>query len=170
MIMYTKGHSNLAINIEQIKNLPFIRYETLNINEWPESRYYSKEKITDSLCSDKTAEDLKLEWDWTNQYRPKEWKMCGLAFYKLSPGHVTPWHVDHYENFSNYYKVDKKDIIRRMIFLEDWQPGQIFCIERETISNWLAGDWIEWTYEHRHMGANHSDSIRYTMQLTGIRL
>lgn len=96
MIMYTKGHSNLNIDIEQIKRLPFVRYEPLGVNEWPESRYYATDKITDSQFSDKTAEDLKLDWEWTNQYRLKEWKICGLAFYKLSPGHVTPWHVDHY--------------------------------------------------------------------------
>ena len=166
--MYTKGYTNLNIDLQKIKNLPYIRYDIPNYDMWAEAKIYPKEIITDALCSDLTAENKKLEWEWTNDFRIKTWKICALSFYRLSPAHVTPWHIDHYENFKKFYKIKNEKIYRRLIFLQNWRPGQIFCIENETVTNWKPGDWIEWTPEHRHMGANHSEEIRYTLQLTGI--
>ena len=104
------------------------------------------------------------KWEEAKHY-PKD-----MVTDKLSPGKVTPWHTDHFLNFKKYYNLDEKDIIhRRLLFLQDWRPGQIFAIDDKTYTNWNAGDWIEWTQEHYHMGANHSNEIRYTAQLTGVK-
>jgi len=167
--MYTQGHNELKIDINRVIDLPFKRYPLPDLSTWHAAKYYDKDKITDSLCSDKTAEEHGLDWKWTDALRIEQWKICAVAFYKLSPGHVTPWHTDHFSRFSDHYKVNKKDVVRRLVFLQPWRPGQIFCIEDETITNWKPGDWVEWTSEHSHMGANHSDGVRYTLQLTGVR-
>jgi hypothetical protein len=166
--MYNKGHTELKIDIDRIKALPYQREDIPDLHEWTEAQAYPKSIITDSICSDKSAEQLNLEWSWTDVLRIDDWKVCALSFYKLSPAHVTPWHTDHYKNFKKFYKLQDEQVIRRMVFLQNWKPGQIFCIDEETITNWKSGDWIEWTPEHRHMGANHSEEIRYTLQLTGI--
>ena len=169
MCMYIKGHTETNIDIDKIHLLPYQRDELPDGSVVGlEAKNYPKELIADSICSDLKAEENNLDWGWTNQYRIKEWKICALSFYKLSPGHITPWHKDHYKSFTKCFNVDKNKVVRRMMFLEPWQPGQFFCIERETITNWIPGDWVQWTTEHRHMGANHSNVVRYTLQLTGI--
>lgn len=166
--MYNKGHTDLKIDIDKIKALPYQREDIPDLDTWSDARVYPKSIITDSICSDKSAENLNLDWSWTDVLRVDYWKVCALSFYKLSPAHVTPWHTDHYKNFKKFYNLHDEQVIRRMVFLQEWKPGQIFCIDDETITNWNPGDWIEWTPEHRHMGANHSAEIRYTLQLTGI--
>jgi len=168
--MIVTGSIKKFWNIEKIKELPFKKEPVPNFDSWKEAKFYPAEMVTDSQCSDKTAEELMLDWEWTKQFHISEWEMTAVCVYKLSQGKVTPWHTDHFINFRNFYKIpNDRLILRRMIFLEDWQPGQLFAIDRITHTDWSAGDWIEWTQEHYHMGANLSNEIRYTVQLTGVK-
>jgi hypothetical protein len=164
--MITRGTINADWNIDKIKSLPFIRYP-VDVSNWPEASHYPEHLVTGSLCSDKTAEDNNLDWGWTDSLRIKNWKVCALSFYNLPPGHITPWHRDDYTKFKKHYQADGMTILRRLLFLEDSVPGQMFLLDNITLDNWKAGDWIQWTQDHRHMGTNHSDKNRFTCQLTG---
>lgn len=166
--MYSKGHTKLKIDIKKIKKLPFIRVKSLDEYNTQDVKNYPKELITGFMCSDKTANDLKIEWAWTDCFRIKKYKISALAFYKLPPGYIVPWHKDHFVNFSKFYQVPREKVFRRIMFLEKWHPGQIFCIGEETITNWVPGDWIQWTHDCYHMGANHSNIPRHTLQITGV--
>lgn len=168
--MIDQGKIKPFWEINLIENLPFQKYPLPNYDEWEEAKFYPKEMVVGTLCSDKTAEDLNIDWQWTNELHVPEWKINAVSIYKLSPGKVTPWHTDHFLHFKKYYNLDEKVTIhRRQLFLQDWRPGQIFAIDDKTFTNWNAGDWIGWTQEHYHMGANHSNEIRYTAQLTGVK-
>ena len=168
--MIEQGKIKPFWDIEFIKKLPFQKYPVPNYEQWKEAKHYPKDMVTDSLCSDKTADDLGIDWQWTDQLHVDDWKINAVSIYKLSPGKVTPWHTDHFMNFRKYYNLGADQVInRRLLFLQDWQPGQIFAIDDKTYTNWHAGDWIGWTQEHYHMGANHSGEIRYTAQLTGVK-
>ena len=164
--MICRGKTNLNIDLERIKNLPYVRYPVAT-DSWPEAKHYPEHLVTGKLCSDKTAKEKQIEWQWTDSLRIHSWTVCALSFYNLPPGHVTPWHTDNYKKFISYYQTQDKDILRRLIFLEDSLPGQLFMIDDVTVDRWTAGEWIQWTAEHRHMGTNHSDKNRFTCQLTG---
>lgn len=93
-------------------------------------------------------------------------KNIGFAFYKMEQMTIMPPHVDEYEAYSKIFNVDPKDVIRVLIFLEDWQPGHCFEIDGKPFTGWKAGACIEWTSEE-HSAANIGITPRYTLQLTG---
>ena len=79
--MYNKGHTELKIDIDRIKALPYQREDIPDLNEWTEAQAYPKSIITDSICSDKSAEQLNLEWSWTDVLRidvPYRFTNCPL--------------------------------------------------------------------------------------------
>ena len=164
--MIFRGTTDPNWNIDTVRSLPFVRYP-VDTQGWPEAKHYPEHLVTGSLCSDKTAEEKKLDWSWTNGFRIREWKVCALSFYNLPPGHITPWHHDNFVKFKKHYQAEGMNVLRRLIFLEDSLPGQLFLIDDITIDKWKAGEWVQWTREHRHMGTNHSDQNRFTCQLTG---
>ena len=63
--MYNKGHTDLKIDIDKIKALPYQREDIPDLDTWSDARVYPKSIITDSICSDKSAENLNLDWSWT---------------------------------------------------------------------------------------------------------
>lgn len=90
------------------------------------------------------------------------------AIHKIKPGHVLPFHSDHYVRYKQIFGIESADDIKRIIvFLEDWYRGQLLEIEDEVVANWKAGDWVMWTGESIHMAANLGHNDRYTLQITG---
>lgn len=91
----------------------------------------------------------------------------GLSFYKMNTCNIIPQHRDTYARYIELYNIkDTAKIRRAIIFLEDWQPGHIFEIERTPITNWKAGEYVLWHYDAEHMAANLGLEPRYTLQIT----
>jgi hypothetical protein len=53
------------------------------------------------------------------------------------------------------------------VFLEDWKSGHYFEGLGTPITQWHAGQTIEWSYDTPHMAANIGTKPRYTLQITG---
>lgn len=93
----------------------------------------------------------------------------GYSIHKTPPGHVVPAHVDHYAAYKRRFGLESSDqIIRVLIFLEDWQPGHYFDVDGRGIVNWQAGDWVSWQGSVPHRLANLGSVDRYTFTITGI--
>jgi hypothetical protein len=87
---------------------------------------------------------------------------------KLEPGMLLPWHTDAYAFFCKNNRVANiNDVIRVIIFLEDWQKGHISEVSNNVNTQYTAGDWISWTGLTPHMVANLGHTDRYTLQITG---
>lgn len=98
----------------------------------------------------------------------RQWKNFAWCFYKLPPGNWIPPHKDHFNNYMRFYKVkNKKQIMRSVVFLENWRPGHVFGLENKVFTNWTAGDCFTWDNETEHWGGNFGEETRYTLQLTG---
>ena len=81
-------------------------------------------------------------------------------FVKLLPGEYQCMHLDA-------HTVDVKNLVRYTIFLQDWEPGHIFVLDDEYISNYKAGDMYEWSDPlSLHAPANIGYNPRYTFQIT----
>lgn len=90
-----------------------------------------------------------------------------------TPGHSIPWHYDtHIEFYSKLKKsgidVNKKKIIRYMVFLDDWQWGHFFCVGSSIVNKWKKGDIITWNPHMHHCGCNGGMLPKITMNITGI--
>lgn len=110
----------------------------------------------------------KIDWSWTKVFEPDTWKDVGLAFDKADPGYIIPWHTDHFTNYSKRFGHDRTKVKRRIVFLEDWKTGHYFQLEDKVYVNWRQGEYVDWSSEQGHMGANVGHEPRYTLQITGV--
>jgi hypothetical protein len=93
---------------------------------------------------------------------------CGYVFYKMVTGDIMPMHVDHYRRYCQVFDVEYKDVWRAIVFLEDWQSGHYFEINRHAFCNYKAGDYILWQSDTPHAASNIGVDDRYTLQITGV--
>lgn len=96
-------------------------------------------------------------------------KNCGYVFYKMKTLDIMPIHVDRYKKYCEVFDVDYEQVCRAVIFLEDWQSGHYFEINKAAIVNWSAGDTIVWQGDVPHSASNIGIADRYTLQITGVR-
>lgn len=103
-------------------------------------------------------------------YREFGWlKNKSYSVHKMDPGTLLPMHRDLYRYYKDSNNIeDVNDIIRVIVFLDDWHSGQILEIEGKMIVNWRAGDWVTWRGTDTHLAANLGHERRYTLQITGI--
>jgi hypothetical protein len=104
---------------------------------------------------------LNAQFNWVDQK--------SYSVQKIKPSMVLPLHKDRYGFFSKANNItDIENILRIIIFLEDWQSGHISEVNNKININYKAGDWISWTGSTVHLAANLGHTDRYTLQLTGI--
>jgi hypothetical protein len=93
----------------------------------------------------------------------------GYSVHRTKPGHIVPEHIDHYAAYRRRFDLASADnIIRVLIFLEDWQPGHYLDVNGRGFVNWQAGDWVSWQGAIPHRLANLGSHNRYTFTITGI--
>jgi len=117
------------------------------------------------------ARDLPMEdYNFINEHF--RWlKNKHFQINKFEPGDIAPMHIDQYPYYNNLYNVhDDNEIVRVLIFLQDWKNGHYLEIEDISITNWKAGEWVAWELNTPHMAANIGLVDRYTLQLTGTKI
>lgn len=153
---------NLAHRLLSYINEPFNCLE--DQKRW-EALGFTQSRFTGDLYDMRFAEP-----DWISVVREalfmKHW--C-WSVYKMRPGDVLPEHQDTYDRFCKIFKIDDiAQIWRYVIFLEDWNSGHYFEINRTPVIGWSAGDWICWQGATPHLAANLGNTERYTLQVTGL--
>ena len=100
-------------------------------------------------------------------------KYATSSIIKQPPGNTIPWHYDTHVEFFNKIKkmglnIRKNQIIRYMIFLEDWHWGHFFCVGSSIVPKWKKGDIITWDPILHHTGSNGGMRSKITMNITGV--
>ena len=85
-----------------------------------------------------TAENTKYKQSFPNTYNfinfsKTLFDRCTVALMRQAPGQVLPEHVDTFYMFAKNNNVDPDGCIRVNIFLEDWQSGHYFEINKTKI-------------------------------------
>lgn len=87
----------------------------------------------------------------------------------MSPGTTIPEHRDTYTKFKAIHNLSSdQNIVRVVVFLEDWASGHYLEMAGEPIVKWKAGDWVCWSNDLPHLAANIGITDRFTLQITGI--
>ena len=99
--------------------------------------------------------------------------MAVSSIIKQHPGQTVPWHRDNYFAFAKSIenkgvKINKKKIIRYMIFLSDWDFGHFFSVGSSIVNKWKKGDIITWEPHMHHCGCNGGMTPKVTMNITGL--
>lgn len=93
----------------------------------------------------------------------------GLCFHRVPPGNYLPTHVDKYGYYRTIHNIESVDqIIRAVVFLEDWADGHYLTVDGKIYSNWSAGDVVKWRGLTPHSAINFGMCDRYTLQVTGV--
>lgn len=102
-------------------------------------------------------------------FAARGWKDIGTSYYRMDTGTVLPVHADLYKRYVELFDLKEKEhwIYRAIVFLEDWSSGHYIEVDGQAITNWHAGDAVEWRYDTSHMAANIGLLPRYTLQITG---
>jgi hypothetical protein len=95
-------------------------------------------------------------------------KNCGYVIYRMKTGDIMPTHVDHFRRYCEVFQVEKKNVYRAIVFLEDWKPGHYFEIDGNAVCDYKKGDYILWSNEVPHAASNIGIEDRYTLQITGV--
>lgn len=91
----------------------------------------------------------------------------GFVIYKMSCMEVMPTHVDHFETYCRIFDVQREDVYRGLVMLEDWKPGHYLEMAGTGYVNWHAGDYFVWSADVPHAASNIGPEPRWTLQITG---
>jgi hypothetical protein len=92
---------------------------------------------------------------------------CMSRIHVQMPGEVWNLHID---KLSKWAPEDPGSVMRIMIQLTDWQPGQFWQYGNHNYHQWCAGDVTTFDWANiPHATANAGFRPRVTLQLTGIR-
>ena len=137
-----------------------------DVTKWKAAGYQG-DNFTGMLC-DMNQEQPAYTKDFINWFeRYYNAKNVGVSFFKMPTGYIIPTHRDTYKKYRSLFKCSLKNIMRVVVFLDDWKPGHVFEIDGQSITNYKKGDYVFWRGNTPHMAANIGLLPRYTMQITG---
>jgi len=96
-------------------------------------------------------------------------KNAGFVLYKMSCMEVMPNHEDHFETYCKVFGVERQDVYRGLVMLEDWKSGHYLEMAGRAYVNWQAGDYYVWSSDVVHAASNIGPEPRWTLQITGTR-
>jgi hypothetical protein len=152
----------LEHRILDYQNEPFNDVDTLQ--KW-RSLGFSQPKFTGDMYDMRRAEP-----DWINPFRQYfDLRHFSWSVYRMGPGTVLPLHKDTYKKFKQVHELPSNEqILRIIVFLEDWQSGHYLEMNGTPVVQWRCGEWVAWRDQFPHLAANMGDTNRYTLQLTGV--
>lgn len=168
--IFKTGNINIDDDIiQKVKGLPYIQKSHYNAEEFTRQGYPLTLLNQFRAFSDVEMEQHSdIDFSWTNVLKPNDWQKIGLLFMKALPAYCIPPHCDHFHFYSKHYGVDTSQIVRRLLFVEDWSDGHYFQVGDHICTKWKSGDWIEWGKDDLHLGGNFGPKTRYTVQITGL--
>jgi hypothetical protein len=162
--MWIKGKA-IPIWDDSFKNFNFVKQPLTEeeLHAW-RSQGYTHESFTGTMYDSRNPmpEWCKLLSDHIGL------KNCGYVIYRMKTGDIMPTHVDHFRRYCEVFQVEKKNVYRAIVFLEDWKPGHYFEIEGTAVCDYKKGDYVLWSNEVPHAAANIGIEDRYTLQITGV--
>ena len=170
--MATHEVSKLHINRfwdREYQNLSYIREpfnDTISLAKWTTLGYTGP--YTGDMCDMRSPQP---SWNqrFVDYFEARGYKDVGTSYYRMNTGTILPVHSDLYVRYIDLFNLKGKEhsVYRSIVFLEDWSSGHYLEIDNDPITDWRAGDVIEWRYDAPHMAANIGLLPRYTLQITG---
>jgi hypothetical protein len=149
---------------DSYKQLPFEKQQLMQVelDTW-RSQGYAHNSFSGSMYS---SVNPMPQWVNTvaqelNIHKP------GFVIYRMDTMDVMPLHIDHFNTYMRVFNAELHQIVRALVFLEDWKSGHYFEAGNQAYTSWRAGDYVMWTPEVIHAASNIGIQPRYTLQITG---
>ena len=112
------------------------------------------------------------EWFELNKKKEQTWK-----FHDQKPNQQLMYHIDNLPGEPRMSRIQSpdfkyaKDKVRFLVFLENWEPGQIFQFGNYVHTQWKKGEIVTWEWSTLpHATWNGSWTKRPVLQITGLSL
>lgn len=162
--MYQVGNVKVCWN-QDFKNYDYIKQPVTQkeIDDW-RSKGYHHDNFTGNMYD---SRNTMPEWveNVGNYFSFLQDKT--YTIYRMDTLEIMPTHVDHFRRYCELFSVDRSNVRRCLVFLEDWKPGHYFEVAGKGVVNWIAGDFCMWEPDVEHAASNIGIEPRYTLQITG---
>lgn len=168
MAKWVRGNIGRFWNFNEFKKFTYTRQSLMDyeIDEWKSKGYDYVKSFSGMMYDNKNTMP-----DWVSEFKNLfRYKNLTFTFYKMSTLEIMPTHTDHYNTYCKLFNVDRKDVIRILVMLEDWKPGHYLEIDGNGFTDWIAGDYFIWENDCPHMAANIGIEDRYTLQITATKI
>lgn len=116
-----------------------------------------------------TSVQPQLHMDWEQPVIDALPLSCAISRPTLQePGNIMPWHDDKFYNFKRQFPDCADFIIRFIVFINDWTPGQFIQAGNSVIAGWQAGNVVLWHPSRMHLAVNAGYENKWTTNVTGI--
>jgi hypothetical protein len=104
-----------------------------------------------------------------SQYFEMQDRLFRTVVHLQKPGQMFNLHIDKF--WDKLEGNDKpEDIVRIMVFLDDWKPGHFYTMGTYTYTHWKAGDCFMFDWPNLpHATANASRWVRPLLMITGFQ-
>jgi hypothetical protein len=162
---WAQGHVDPWWDLQH-RNLKYIHEQfndTYILREWCRLGY------TQARSAGDMYDMTQAEPDWIAPFRTIfPFERFSWSLYRMPPGRVLPAHRATYDQFKSVYGLETThNVVRTIVFLEDWASGHYLEMNGQPFTDWRAGDWVSWRDDFLHLTANMGQTDRYTLQLTG---
>ena len=172
--LYEKGYRFGNIDLlahgydTQYREFDYVRQpiKQSEIDVWQEQGYTHKQYA--GVMYDSTNPMPKWVLSLGKAFYGLDHDKCGYVIYAMNTGEIMPEHIDHYETYERVFDVKRNNIMRTLVFLDNWSPGHYFDIGGTTSMPWVAGDFAQWTANTPHSASNIGIKTRWTLQITGV--
>lgn len=112
----------------------------------------------------------KLEFEWERDIiKELPFSQATSAVVLQPPGVVMPWHQDSYMYFKRIVSPELSNrLVRFLLFLKDWEMGQLLQIGNSMLTHWKAGEVAVWHPTVYHVAANVGFTNKWTCNITGV--
>ena len=133
------------------------------IDSW-NAKGYTHDNFTGNMYDNTNP---RPKWTTITGENCPELKDKTYTIYRMDTLEIMPTHIDHFRRYCEIFKVDRKNVRRVLVFLDDWKPGHYFEVAGKGVVNWKAGDYCMWEPDVEHAASNIGIEPRYTLQITG---
>ena len=85
------------------------------------------------------------------------------------PGQMAPLHRDNHGYACKKLNKQFEDFERVLVFLTDWEVGQVFGCEKECITDWKSGDCYTFDAQDQHFSANTGIETKYSIVISVLK-
>ena len=114
--------------------------------------------------------DIQPKWNddivkWATEVQ--ELQDVGCCYYRMKTNTIIPNHTDAYNVYTEKFNCTTQQVVKILVFLEDWKSGHYFELEGKPMIQWKAGNYATWNGRTEHFAANIGVEDIYTLQITG---
>lgn len=127
--------------------------------------HWSHPNYVNELNALQQAFDNDLPDYWPKFMEALDIKDGTVSWTNISPGNVVPTHTDNFYKLRTKYGVEREECIRYLMFLQDWELGQMVEFEDKILNRWNKGDVWSFGINDSHCAANATQTNFITCQI-----